>query len=75
MHALELYATAFERANKIDRLEAFASFRGPDFYGLPRNQGVVTLTREPYTVPLEVPYGHETLVPLAAGEVLPWKMI
>ena len=75
VHALELYATAFERANKIDRLEAFASFRGPDFYGLPRNQGVVTLTREPYTVPLEVPYGHETLVPLAAGEVLPWKMI
>ncbi len=75
VHALELYATAFERANKIDQLEAFASFRGPDFYGLPRNQGVVTLTREPYTVPLEVPYGHETLVPLAAGEVLPWKMI
>lgn len=75
VHALELYATAFERANKIDRLEAFASFRGPDFYGLPRNQGVVTLKREPYTVPLEVPYGHETLVPLAAGEVLPWKMI
>jgi dihydroorotase len=75
VHALELYATAFERANKIDRLEAFASFRGPDFYGLPRNQGVVTLTREPYAVPLEVPYGRETLVPLAAGEVLPWKMI
>lgn len=74
VHALELYATAFERANKIDRLEAFASFRGPDFYGLPRNKGVVTLKREPYTVPLEVPYGNETLVPLAAGEVLPWKM-
>ena len=75
VHALELYATAFERANKIDRLEAFASFRGPDFYGLPRNKGVVTLKREPYTVPLEVPYGNETLVPLAAGDVLPWKMI
>lgn len=75
VHALELYATAFERADKIDRLEAFASFRGPDFYGLPRNKGVVTLTREPYVVPLEVPYGTETLVPLAAGETLPWKMI
>jgi dihydroorotase len=75
VHALELYATAFERANKIERLEAFASFRGPDFYGLPRNEGVVTLKREPYTVPLEVPYGTETLVPLAAGEILPWKMI
>jgi dihydroorotase len=75
VHALELYATAFERADKIDRLEAFASFRGPDFYGLPRNKGSVTLTREPYVVPLEVPYGVETLVPLAAGETLPWKMI
>ena len=75
VHALELYATAFEKANKIDRLEAFASFRGPDFYGLPRNKGIVKLTREPYVVPLEVPYGTETLVPLAAGETLPWKMI
>ena len=75
VHALELYATAFEKANKIDRLEAFASFRGPDFYGLPRNKGAVTLTREPYVVPLEVPYGNETLVPLAAGETLPWRML
>jgi dihydroorotase len=75
VHALELYATAFEKAKKIDRLEAFASFRGPDFYGLPRNKGIVTLTREPYVVPLEVPYGTETLVPLAAGETLPWRMI
>ena len=75
VHALELYATAFERAGKIDRLEAFASFRGPDFYGLERNKGVVTLAREPYEIPLEVPYGTETLVPLAAGETLPWKMI
>lgn len=75
VHALELYATAFERVDKIDRLEAFASFRGPDFYGLPRNKGVITLTREPYVVPLEVPYGNETLVPLAAGETLPWRMI
>jgi dihydroorotase len=75
VHALELYATAFERANKIERLETFASFRGPDFYGLPRNKGVITLTREPYVVPLEVPYGNETLVPLAAGETLPWRMI
>jgi dihydroorotase len=75
VHALELYATAFERVDKIDRLEAFASFRGPDFYGLPRNKGVITLTREPYVVPVEVPYGTETLVPLAAGETLPWRMI
>ena len=75
VHALELYATAFERANKIDKLEAFASFRGPDFYGLPRNQGNISLVREPYTIPLEVPYGEDTLVPLAAGETLPWKML
>ena len=75
VHALELYATAFERAQKIEKLEAFASFRGPDFYGLPRNTGTVTLKREAYTVPLEVPYGSETLVPLAAGETLPWAMV
>ena len=75
VHALELYATAFERAQKIEKLEAFASFRGPDFYGLPRNTGTVTLKREAYTVPLEVAYGSETLVPLAAGETLPWAMV
>ena len=73
-HAMELYATAFEMAGKLDRLEAFASFRGPDFYGLPRNTDKVTLKRQPYIIPTELPFGKETIVPLAAGETLNWHM-
>ncbi|MDA0189630.1 MAG: dihydroorotase [Proteobacteria bacterium] len=73
--ALELYAEAFETAGALDRLEAFASFHGPDFYRLPRNAGKVTLVRESWTPPASYPYpGGETLVPLAAGEALRWKL-
>ena len=74
LHAMELYATAFDRAGRLDRLEAFASLRGPDFYRLPRNTTHVTLRREAYDVPQEVPYGDDTLVPLAAGESLGWRL-
>ncbi len=72
--ALEMYATAFEQAGALDRLEAFASFRGADFYGLPRNSGRVTLRRQPWTVPEELRFGDATVVPLAAGESLPWRL-
>lgn len=75
LHAMELYATAFERAGKLDKLEAFASQRGPDFYGLPRNQGTITLRREPFVIPQELAFGDESIVPLAAGESLPWSMV
>ena len=75
LHAMELYATAFERAGRLDRLEAFASLRGPDFYRLPRNTQRVTLKRETYVIAQEVPYGDETLVPLAAGESLAWRLV
>jgi dihydroorotase len=75
LHAMELYATAFERAGKLDKLEAFASLRGPDFYGLPRNEGTITLRREPFTIPQELAFGDESIVPLAAGESLPWTMV
>ena len=74
LHAMELYATAFDQAGKLDRLEAFASLRGPDFYGLPRNVDTVTLYREPYVIPAGIPFGSETIVPLAAGETLTWNM-
>ena len=74
LHALELYAQAFEQAGALDKLEAFASFNGPAFYGLPRNQGTVTLTRENWTVPAELPMGETTVVPLDAGETLAWKL-
>ena len=73
-HALELYAEAFDRVGALDRLEAFASFHGPDFYRLPRNAGRVTLVRETQDVPRELPFGDATIVPLRAGETLPWRV-
>jgi len=73
LHAMELYATAFEAVGKLDKLEGFASFHGPDFYGLPRNTGTLTLSRETYLVPEELAFGDTTLVPLAAGEALEWR--
>ncbi|BBL76499.1 dihydroorotase [Methylomagnum ishizawai] len=71
--ALELYAEAFEAAGALDKLEAFASFHGPDFYRLPRNQGTVTLERRAWRAPESFPFGAETLVPLRAGEPLAWR--
>ncbi|AOY98665.1 dihydroorotase [Cupriavidus sp. USMAHM13] len=73
LHAMELYAEAFDAAGALDKLEAFASFNGPAFYGLPRNAGTLTLAREDWELPAELPYGDTTLVPLRAGEVLRWK--
>ncbi|MDR5865914.1 dihydroorotase [Halomonas koreensis] len=73
--ALELYATAFEQAGALERLEGFASHFGPDFYGLPRNADTVTLVREPWTLPESLPYQDgQRIVPLQAGERLDWKL-
>ena len=72
--ALELYAEAFEAAGALHRLEAFASFHGPDFYGLPRNTGTVTLRREPRTLPETLPFGDAVIKPLRAGETLTWTL-
>lgn len=72
--ALELYAEAFEQAGALDRLEAFASFHGADFYGLPRNSGQVTLRREAWQVPESYPFGDDTVVPLRAGQTLQWRL-
>jgi dihydroorotase len=72
--ALELYAEAFEAAGALDKLEAFASFHGPDFYGLPRNAGTVTLERTPWQLPEAVPFGEATVKPLRAGETLSWRL-
>ena len=72
--AIELYAEAFEQAGALDRLEAFASFHGADFYGLPRNATRLTLQREPWTVPHELPFGEATLVPMRAGETMTWRV-
>jgi dihydroorotase len=73
LHAMELYAEAFEAAGALDKLEAFASFNGPAFYNLPRNSGTLTLNREDWELPAELPFGDTTLVPLRGGETLRWK--
>ncbi|WP_265919375.1 dihydroorotase [Cupriavidus nantongensis] len=73
LHAMELYAEAFDAAGALDKLEAFASINGPAFYGLPRNTGTLTLEREDWELPAELPYGDTTLVPLRGGETLRWK--
>ena len=73
--ALELYAEAFEAAGALNALEGFASFHGPDFYGLPRNRDRVTLARRPWQVPESLPFGQATLKPLRGGETLNWKLL
>lgn len=74
--AIELYATAFEQVDALDRLEGFASHHGPDFYGLPRNADTITLVRDAWRLPTSLPYaGGERIVPLMAGESLDWKFI
>jgi dihydroorotase len=72
--ALELYAEAFDAMHALDRLEAFASFHGADFYGLPRNTQRVTLRREAWSLPASYAFGDATVVPLRAGETLQWKL-
>ncbi len=72
--AIELYAEAFEEAGALDRLEAFASFYGADFYGLPRHADTITLRRESWTAPARLELGDETLIPLRAGETIRWRV-
>lgn len=72
--AIELYAQAFEQRNALERLEAFASFHGPDFYSLPRNTERVTLRREDWTLPESLPFGDQQVIPLRAGETLHWRL-
>lgn len=71
---IELYAIVFEEAGELEKLEDFASRFGPRFYGLPENTDKITLVRESWTVPQSIPLGGETLVPLRAGEDIPWKL-
>ncbi len=72
--AIEIYTSIFEQQNALDKLEAFASFNGPDFYGLPRNSKTITLIKEDWSIPDAYPLGDETLVPFLAGQTLNWKL-
>jgi dihydroorotase len=73
-NALELYAEVFENAGALDKFEAFASFYGADYYGLPRNTQQITLRKETWQVPASVGFGEDRLVPLKAGEAMQWKL-
>jgi dihydroorotase len=73
--ALELYAEAFDAVGALNKLEAFASFNGADFYGLPRNTGTVTLQRQDWTVPESFAFGEADLKPLRGGETLHWRVV
>jgi dihydroorotase len=74
LHAIELYAEAFERVNALDKLEAFASFYGPDFYQLPRHTEQIALIKTNWIVPNELPFEDSLLVPLWAGQEMTWQM-
>ena len=73
--AMELYAEAFDAAGSLDKLEAFASFNGPDFYDLPRNKGHITLKKESWLPPESFAFGEAELKPLRSGESLPWRLV
>jgi dihydroorotase len=74
LHAMELYAQAFDQVGALDKLEAFASLNGPAFYGLPVNQEQITLKRESWMIPAELPFGDTVIVPLNAGTQMEWKL-
>ncbi|WPC75392.1 dihydroorotase [Vibrio porteresiae] len=73
--ALELYAEVFDKEGKLDKLEAFMSHNGPDFYGQPRNQDTVTLTKAAWDVPATMPFGSDIVVPIRGGEKIEWTVI
>ena len=73
--AMEMYAEAFDSVGALDALEAFASFNGADFYGLPRNTGTITLKRKSWKPPESFAFGEAELKPLRSGEALPWRMV
>lgn len=72
--AIELYAEVFDSCGALDKLEGFASFHGPDFYGLPRNSDQITLTRQQWTMPNDYPLADSVVVPIRAGESLAWRL-
>lgn len=72
---MEMYAEVFDAASALEQLEAFASFNGADFYGLPRNAGTITLRREDWMPADGFAFGGTQLKPLRSGETLPWRFV
>lgn len=72
--AIELYAEAFEAAGALNKLEAFASFNGPDFYQLPRNTDMITLQKQSWNIPDTLDFAATTLVPMRAGGSISWSV-
>jgi dihydroorotase len=73
--AIELYTEVFEDLDALDKLEGFASFFGPDFYRLPRNTDTITLRKESWDIPRQLPLGDSLLTPLRAGEQIHWRVV
>lgn len=73
--AIELYAEAFESVDCLDKLEQFASFNGPDFYGLPRNSSQITLVKENWAVPNNYAFAEENVIPFRANETVAWRLV
>ena len=73
--AIELYTEVFEDLGALDKLEGFASFFGPDFYQLPRNTDTITLRKESWDIPRQLPLGSDHLTPLRAGEQIHWRVV
>ena len=73
--AIELYAEVFEQAGALDKLEAFASTNGPDFYDLPYNPVTIELKKQPWQLPDSVPFEDTQVIPLGAGTTLNWKLV
>ena len=73
--AIELYAEVFDQACALDKLEAFASTNGPDFYGMPRNSATIVLKKQSWQIPDSLSFGDTQLIPLGAGTTLNWKLV
>ncbi len=74
-NAIELYAEIFSQADAMDKLENFASKYGAEFYGLPLNEGTITIEQTTWTVPKQLPLANTYLIPFAAGEEMRWKTV
>lgn len=75
LSAIELYTTVFEELGALDKLEAFASFHGPDFYGLPRNIDKIRLEKKEWKIPDEIILEEGSIIPFFSGKILSWKML